>query len=174
MLLSSLFRAAKSLKRVFVGACDHEVFLSLHGNTSPPFGIISLELLIEHQRFLGFRECRRPREAITIGSSSSFREFRPRRSFDRSSPSNHREKHIKRLIALPGDWIRTPNSYDTLKIPEGHCWVEGDNSASSLDSRSFGPIPLGLMCGRVTHIVWPPQRIGEVERRIPEGRLSSY
>ncbi|KAJ4972078.1 hypothetical protein NE237_005177 [Protea cynaroides] len=88
------------------------------------------------------------------------------------APSNHREKHIKRIIALPGDWIRIP-SYDALKIPEGHCWVEGDNSASSLDSRSYGPIPLGLVEGRVTHIIWPPQRFGEVERRIPQGRLSS-
>ncbi|XP_043712092.1 mitochondrial inner membrane protease subunit 2-like isoform X2 [Telopea speciosissima] len=89
------------------------------------------------------------------------------------SPTNHKEKHIKRIIALPGDRIRIPQSYDALKIPEGHCWVEGDNSASSLDSRSFGPIPLSLVQGRVTHIIWPPQRVGEVKRRIPQGRLSS-
>ncbi|XP_042516871.1 mitochondrial inner membrane protease subunit 2-like isoform X1 [Macadamia integrifolia] len=87
---------------------------------------------------------------------------------------NHKEKHMKRIIALPGDWIRIPHSYDALKIPEGQCWVEGDNSDSSLDSRSFGPIPLGLVEGRVTHIIWPPQRVGEVERRIPRGRISSY
>ncbi|XP_042516895.1 mitochondrial inner membrane protease subunit 2-like isoform X2 [Macadamia integrifolia] len=75
-----------------------------------------------------------------------------------------------------GDVIvfRIPHSYDALKIPEGQCWVEGDNSDSSLDSRSFGPIPLGLVEGRVTHIIWPPQRVGEVERRIPRGRISSY
>ncbi|XP_019161226.1 PREDICTED: mitochondrial inner membrane protease subunit 2-like [Ipomoea nil] len=84
------------------------------------------------------------------------------------SPSNHQEKHLKRITALPGDWIGTPHSYDAVIIPEGHCWVEGDNAASSFDSRSYGPIPLGLICGRVTHIIWPPQRIGTVERSPPQ------
>ncbi|GMP51142.1 hypothetical protein CsSME_00017492 [Camellia sinensis var. sinensis] len=87
------------------------------------------------------------------------------------SPSNHKENHIKRITALPGDWISSPYAHDALKVPEGHCWVEGDNFASSLDSRSFGPIPLGLVQGRVTHIVWPPRRVGKVERRIPQDGL---
>ncbi|KAM1442097.1 hypothetical protein ACFX1X_009963 [Malus domestica] len=73
------------------------------------------------------------------------------------SPSNHKESHIKRITALP----------------EGHCWVEGDNSSSSLDSRSFGPIPLGLVEGRVAHILWPPQRMGAVERITPHDTISS-
>ncbi|XP_015897191.2 uncharacterized protein LOC107430837 [Ziziphus jujuba] len=90
-----------------------------------------------------------------------------------SSPSNHKEKHIKRVIALPGDWIGIRHTSDVLRIPDGHCWVEGDNPSSSMDSNSFGPIPLGLVKGRVTHIVWPPQRIGAVEKRIPTDRISS-
>ncbi|KAL6278121.1 hypothetical protein ACE6H2_021722 [Prunus campanulata] len=87
--------------------------------------------------------------------------------------SNYKERHIKRITALPGEWIGTRHSYDVLKIPEGHCWVEGDNSSSSLDSRSFGPIPLGLVQGRVTRIAWPPQRIGAVEKRTPQDTISS-
>ncbi|KAI3981934.1 hypothetical protein MKX01_018840 [Papaver californicum] len=90
------------------------------------------------------------------------------------SPSKYKEKHIKRVIALPGDRIQIPNSYNTIKIPDGYCWVEGDNSASTLDSRSFGPIPLGLIQGRATHIVWPLQRFGKVEQKMPEGRLGPY
>ncbi|GMY25485.1 mitochondrial inner membrane protease subunit 2 [Fagus crenata] len=90
------------------------------------------------------------------------------------SPINHKEKLIKRIIALPGDWIGTNTLYDVLKVPEGRCWVEGDNSASSMDSRSFGSIPLGLIQGRVTHVLWPPQRIGVVERRYPQERVSSF
>ncbi|KAG8374407.1 hypothetical protein BUALT_Bualt11G0128600 [Buddleja alternifolia] len=81
------------------------------------------------------------------------------------SPSNYKEKYVKRIAALPGDWIHVPSS-DTVRVPEGHCWVVGDNAACSTDSRSFGPIPLGLICGRVTHVVWPPQRIGRVNGEI--------
>ncbi|KAJ7949961.1 putative Mitochondrial inner membrane protease subunit [Quillaja saponaria] len=90
------------------------------------------------------------------------------------SPLNHKEKHIKRIIALPGEWFGTRHSYDVVKVPEGHCWVEGDNPASSMDSRSMGPIPLGLIQGRVTHVVWPPQRMGVVQSRPrPEGLISN-
>ncbi|XP_057796897.1 uncharacterized protein LOC131012940 [Salvia miltiorrhiza] len=81
------------------------------------------------------------------------------------SPSDYKEKHIKRIVGLPGDWIDLPSLDDTVRIPVGHCWVVGDNSACSLDSRSFGPIPLGLICGRVTHIIWPPHRIGGVNKK---------
>ncbi|KAM0938902.1 putative signal peptidase I [Dioscorea sansibarensis] len=86
------------------------------------------------------------------------------------APDNHKKNLVKRLIALPGQWIQIPESSEMLKIPEGHCWVEGDNSACSLDSRSFGPIPLGLVKGRVTHVIWPPHRIGAIERKVSTGR----
>ncbi|CAN6234336.1 unnamed protein product [Urochloa humidicola] len=87
------------------------------------------------------------------------------------SPRNHRELVVKRLIALPGDWIQVPEKQEIRQIPQGHCWVEGDNAALSLDSRTYGPVPLGLMQGRVTHVVWPPHRIGRVDRKMPEGRI---
>ncbi|KAH9675442.1 mitochondrial inner membrane protease subunit 2 [Citrus sinensis] len=88
------------------------------------------------------------------------------------SPSNHKEKHVKRIIGLPGDWIGTPMTNDVMKVPNGHCWVEGDNPSSSLDSRSFGPIPLGLIKGWVTHILWPPQRVRHIEQKNHENILS--
>ncbi|KAH9604162.1 hypothetical protein KSS87_010502 [Heliosperma pusillum] len=50
-----------------------------------------------------------------------------------SSPTNHKEKNVKRIIALPGDWLRLPDMHDTVKIPAGHCWVEGDNSATKME-----------------------------------------
>ncbi|CAA2969579.1 Mitochondrial inner membrane protease subunit 2 [Olea europaea subsp. europaea] len=88
------------------------------------------------------------------------------------SPSNHKQKNVKRITALPGDWVNISSSHDVVMIPEGHCWVEGDNPACSMDSRSFGPIPLGLVCGRVTHVLWPPHRVGKVDRKVTAERFS--
>ncbi|KAG2565348.1 hypothetical protein PVAP13_7NG058000 [Panicum virgatum] len=56
-------------------------------------------------------------------------------------PRNHRELLMKRLIALPGDWIQVPENQEIRQIPQGHCWVEGDNAGVSMDSRFYGPVP---------------------------------
>ncbi|KAI4969074.1 hypothetical protein ZWY2020_046404 [Hordeum vulgare] len=88
------------------------------------------------------------------------------------SPVDHRSQAIKRLIGLPGDWISVRDKEEIRKIPEGHCWVEGDNGSASWDSRSYGPVPLGLVQGRVTHVVWPPGKMGRVDKKVPpEGRV---
>ncbi|KAM3373591.1 hypothetical protein ACQJBY_020188 [Aegilops geniculata] len=89
------------------------------------------------------------------------------------SPADHRSRTIKRLIGLPGDWVSVPDKEEIRKIPEGHCWVEGDNGTASWDSRSYGPVPLGLVQVRVTHVVWPPSKMGRVvDKRVPpEGRV---
>ncbi|XP_012279656.1 mitochondrial inner membrane protease subunit 1 isoform X2 [Orussus abietinus] len=68
-------------------------------------------------------------------------------------PTNPREHICKRVIALPGDKVR----YDIVThiVPLGHVWVEGDNKDNSSDSRSYGPIPQGLIRGRAVCRVWP-------------------
>ena len=40
-------------------------------------------------------------------------------------------------------------------VPDGNIWLEGDNSLESVDSRSYGPVPAGLIVGRVLCRVWP-------------------
>eukprot|EP00930_Biecheleria_cincta_P015969 TRINITY_DN1313_c0_g3_i1.p1 TRINITY_DN1313_c0_g3~~TRINITY_DN1313_c0_g3_i1.p1 ORF type:complete len:354 (-),score=36.68 TRINITY_DN1313_c0_g3_i1:55-1116(-) len=40
-------------------------------------------------------------------------------------------------------------------VPPGHCWVEGDNAQLSIDSRTFGSVPMGLLEGLVISVVWP-------------------
>ena len=88
-----------------------------------------------------------------------------------TSPSNQNVSFIKRVIGLEGDVVETPRyRHSYVYIPRGHCWVEGDNSRSSLDSNSFGPVSLGLVKGRATHIVWPPKRWQSLEHILPEDR----
>lgn len=36
-----------------------------------------------------------------------------------------------------------------IVVPPGHAWIVGDNLSNSTDSRHYGPIPLGLIRGRV-------------------------
>lgn len=36
-----------------------------------------------------------------------------------------------------------------IRIPEGHCWLTGDNLSNSFDSRSYSVVPLGLIAGKV-------------------------
>jgi inner membrane protease subunit 1 len=42
-----------------------------------------------------------------------------------------------------------------IQVPEGHCWVVGDNIPYSRDSRHFGPLPMGLVRGKVLAVVFP-------------------
>ncbi|XP_010881518.3 mitochondrial inner membrane protease subunit 2 isoform X2 [Esox lucius] len=113
------------------------------------------------------------------------------------SPKNPQQKIIKRVIALEGDFIKTlgyKNRY--LKVPDGHFWIEGDHHGHSLDSNSFGPalrtpwrarcsvkccvwcshgvscqVSLGLVHGRASHIIWPPNRWQRIEPSIPPERM---
>jgi signal peptidase I len=43
---------------------------------------------------------------------------------------------IKRLVGLPG------HESGGHVIATGFCWIEGDNAATSADSRNYGPVPL--------------------------------
>jgi hypothetical protein len=65
--------------------------------------------------------------------------------------------------------IRASVNLDRLHV-QGHCWVEGDNPATSVDSATeFGPLPLALIEGHVLAVVWP--RLQKVAPRIPRGKV---
>ena len=49
----------------------------------------------------------------------------------------------------------TKSKSTSLKIPNGHCFVLGDNRSSAKDSRFFGPVPLRDLQGRVEQIYYP-------------------
>lgn len=42
---------------------------------------------------------------------------------------------------------------ETITVPKGHVWVEGDNPTLSVDSRQIGAVPAALVLGRACAIV---------------------
>jgi signal peptidase I len=46
-------------------------------------------------------------------------------------------------------------AYPATEVPQGHCFVLGDNRESSVDSRRFGLVPLGDILGKVEFIYLP-------------------
>lgn len=66
----------------------------------------------------------------------------------------NKEIGVKRVIGLPGDYVLLGSpgeSQDMLQVPQGHCWLVGDNLRASRDSREFGPLPLALVTGKVVY-----------------------
>lgn len=42
-----------------------------------------------------------------------------------------------------------------VHVPAGYVWLEGDHHWESFDSNDYGPIPIGLITGKVTRILLP-------------------
>ena len=99
--------------------------------------------------------------------------------------------YIKRVAAAPGDTVyvvRSDNSDDVVmdwelpglrrllkdpmycktyrlvrrQVPQGCCYVLGDNLDCSVDSRSFGPILLESIRGKVLHAAPPCDEVEHV------------
>lgn len=89
------------------------------------------------------------------------------------SPREPRKVVIKRIVGMEGDTVSYVNSDSknadgkeaTIVVPKGHIWIEGDNKSLSRDSRLFGPVPYGLLEGRVFWVMWPPEDFGSVGKK---------
>lgn len=69
-----------------------------------------------------------------------------------AKPTDPAQFVSKRITGMPGDQILVDPSVnlDTyITVPQGHCWLTGDNLNVSLDSRSYGPLPLALIKGKI-------------------------
>ncbi|GLU22725.1 hypothetical protein SLE2022_387760 [Rubroshorea leprosula] len=84
------------------------------------------------------------------------------------SPLVPKKRVAKRLIAMGGERVtyvvdpKNSDSLNTIVVPKGHVWVEGDNIHNSYDSRNFGAIPYGLLIGRVFWRVLPFKDFGSM------------
>jgi inner membrane protease subunit 2 len=68
------------------------------------------------------------------------------------APTDPTTYNIKRIIAEEGEIV------NNKEIPVGHVWVEGDNKMHSVDSNSYGPLPKGLIKGKIDYILYPKLR----------------
>ncbi|VVC40939.1 Peptidase S26A, signal peptidase I,Peptidase S24/S26A/S26B/S26C [Cinara cedri] len=69
------------------------------------------------------------------------------------SPLDDKLFILKRVKALDGQSVRRGINYQ--RVPRGSVWLEGDNFKVSEDSWTFGPVPKGLIYGRVVCRIWP-------------------
>ncbi|CAH9100123.1 unnamed protein product [Cuscuta europaea] len=78
----------------------------------------------------------------------------------------------KRVMGMENDFVTflsEPGLSDgsvTVKVPKGHVWIQGDNIYASRDSRQLGPIPYGLILGKVFFRVWPPEGFGSLRQEL--------
>jgi signal peptidase I len=93
---------------------------------------------------------------------------------------------VKRLVGLPGETVeirlrrglgdvyidgrrldepyvkpqrRATGEFGPVKVPEGSCFMMGDNRGQSCDSRDWGSVPRSRLIGKVFATYWPPNRI---------------
>ncbi|XP_043707536.1 mitochondrial inner membrane protease subunit 1-like [Telopea speciosissima] len=86
------------------------------------------------------------------------------------SPENPRKLVTKRVLGMEGDRVtfvvdpKISDRYESVNVPKGHVWVQGDNIYASHDSRQFGPVPYGLLLGKAFYRIWPPDGFGSLGR----------
>lgn len=106
------------------------------------YGISMLPTISSFGDWVCISKWHRRGRGIAVGDLVSFKH-----------PVNLGEYAVKRVVGMQGDFVlmNTPNKSEAMiQIPEGHCWVVGDNMEHSRDSRMFGPLPLALISGKVT------------------------
>ena len=112
-------------------------------------------------------------------------------SFDHPLLPN--QSAAKRVLGMPGDFVLRDTPREgrgggldigdrveivdgrevemMVQVPQGHVWVGGDNLSWSRDSRMYGPVPMGLIRGKVVGTILPvtdARRIGNAMKEVDE------
>ncbi|CAM0873997.1 unnamed protein product [Alopecurus aequalis] len=88
------------------------------------------------------------------------------------SPEDPRKTVIKRVLGMEGDavtYLVDPGNSDvskTVVVPQGHIWVQGDYIYNSRDSRQFGPVPYGLVNGKIICRILPLKGFGLIDSNV--------
>ena len=116
-----------------------------------------------------------PEEAISISSKlhKYGRNVKVGDIIWAQSPIFQHVNVCKRIIGMPGDYVvldkhsvekiggaPIPNKPGSegeddriepvmIQVPEGHVWLAGDNLPYSRDSRTYGPLPMALIKGKI-------------------------
>ncbi|CAH8847778.1 unnamed protein product [Trichobilharzia szidati] len=87
-------------------------------------------------------------------------------------PRKYNTSHVlKRIKGLEDDqitfWDTSRWEFIAKQVPVGHVWLEGDNTSRSLDSRSYGPVPISHLEYKVLLRVWPLKQFGRLKTPTP-------
>lgn len=78
------------------------------------------------------------------------------------SPSDRHRTLVARLLHFEGEYTRVRGAsgfFHLVQVPRGHCWIQVDNlDVDAYDSRTYGPVPMALVEGRVAAVLWPPSK----------------
>ena len=102
-------------------------------------------------------------------------------------PNDPSRRYVKRVIGLPGDTVRIddrgrvflngrrleepylapeytrlPDPMPTTTVSPHHYFVMGDNRDNSSDSRQWGLVPEGYICGEAVFRFWPLNEMGVI------------